>query len=131
MKDKLMTSFFGGGAEVYYMSTWAPRGVPGRVQKQTRTPPGSEISEILKIKFFFKENIGFGRSRGAPGGSGRAPGRCLREHFGAPWILREPLMVPGYEFGVPLGPPGIIVTTFWSPRELRRAKLCNLLMHLI
>ena len=58
MKDKLKRSL-GGGAEVPHVHRRAPRGAPGRVQKHTRTPPGSEIFKILKIIVFFKENIGF------------------------------------------------------------------------
>ena len=52
MKDKLKRSL-GGGAEVYYMTPRAPQGAPGRVQKQTRTPPGSEIREILQENVCF------------------------------------------------------------------------------
>ena len=58
MKDKLKRSL-GGGAEVPYGAPWVPQGAPGRVQKQTRTPPGSEIRENLKIIVFFQENICF------------------------------------------------------------------------
>ena len=58
MKDKLKRSLL-GGAEVPHVARWAPRGAPGRVQKHTRTPPGSEIRENLKIIVFFKENVGF------------------------------------------------------------------------
>ena len=59
MKDKLKRSLGGGGAEVHHVATGAPQGAPGRVQKHTRTPPGSEIRENLKIIVFFKEDIGF------------------------------------------------------------------------
>jgi len=51
--------FWGLGAEVHYVSCWAPRGAPEGLQKQTRTFPGSEIREIVKIIVLLKENIGF------------------------------------------------------------------------
>ena len=113
------------GAEGYKQTQRGPRGAPGGIQKQVRNLPGSEIREILKIKPFLKENIGFGRSRGAPGDSGRIPGRCLREHFGVPWMLRAPLVVPGYDFGGPLGPPGALFSSIWDPKGAFRGKLFN------
>ena len=99
-----------GGAAGNKVSARGSRGAPWSVQKQTKTLPGSENPGIVKIEPFLNENIGFYRSGGAPGGSGRAPEGCLGEHFGAPWIPRGPLRVPGYQFGAPWGPSG---DNFW------------------
>ena len=40
-------------------------------------------------------------------------------------------MVPGYKFGVPLGPPGTLFSSIWAPKGALEVKLLEFLMILI
>ena len=47
-----------------------------------------------------------------------SPERCLGEHSGAPWILREPLKVPGDQIDGPLKASG---DHFWVNFDPQRS----------